>query len=184
MMPSGVPRSDSGLALPTLVWLKTSLPSSWGGITLKAASTHAPAAYVASIMERSELVEGILGESRSPSPYLTQAVTALAISSNQQEWTQLDKVDVPLQQHYLSLAIDKAGHQQLLASAPSICARTLTNSTSLPHAGDWLNGVPFAVLGLGLHDKKFQSCLWYWLEIPLHNAPMPSQSATAPPIFL
>ena len=103
-------------------------------------------------------MEGILGGSRGPSPYLTQAVTALAVSSNQREWTQLDKVDVPLQQHHLSLAIDKAGHQQLLASVPSICVHALTNSTSLPHAGDLLNGVPFTVLGLQLQDKEFQSC--------------------------
>ena len=37
--------------------------------------------------------------------------------------------------------------------------------------GDWLNGVPSDVLGLHMQDKEFNSCLKYWLGIPLHSAP-------------
>ena len=68
----------------------------------------------------------------------------------------------------LSLAIDEALHQRLLSSAPSTHARTLALSSVLPHAGDWLNGVPSAALGL-LHDREFCSCLRYWLGVPLHS---------------
>ena len=78
---------------------------------------------------------------------------------------------MPLHQHHLSFAIDEAVHHQLFSSAPSVRARALANSTSLSHAGSWLNGVPSAALGPRLQDKEFRSCLRYWLGIPLHSAP-------------
>ncbi len=58
--------------------------------------------------------------------------------------------------------------QTLLSTAPTTRAKALTNSTALPHAGDWLNGVP---LGLHMQDREFRCCLRYWLGIPLHNSP-------------
>ena len=44
------------------------------------------------------------------------------------------------------------------------------SSSALPHAGDWLNGVPSAALGLLLHDQEFRCCLQYWLGMPLHSS--------------
>ena len=76
---------------------------------------------------------------------------------------------MPLQQHSLSLAIDEAAHQRLLSSAPSSRDSALAHSSALPHAGDWLNGVPSAVLGLHLHDQEFRCCLRYWLGVPHHS---------------
>ena len=64
----------------------------------------------------------------------------------------LEDIDVPLHQHSLSLANDEALHQQLLSSAPSTHSRALALSSALPHAGDWLNGIPTAALGLHLQD--------------------------------
>lgn len=78
---------------------------------------------------------------------------------------------MPLQQRHLSLAIDESIFQQLLLSASSTRSRALVHSTSLPHAGDWLNGVPSAALGLHLQDREFRCCLRYWLVIPLHSGP-------------
>ena len=77
---------------------------------------------------------------------------------------------MPLRQHALSLTIDEALYQHILATTPSIRARALTFSSALPHAGDWLNGVPSAALGLHLHDKEFRCCLRYWLGVPLHSS--------------
>ena len=62
-------------------------------------------------------------------------------------------------------------YQKLLDTSPSTRARALANSSALPHAGDRLNGVPSDVLGLHMQDKEFNSCLKYWLGIPLHSAP-------------
>ena len=128
-------------------------------------------AFIASTTSCKVLVEGILGHSPCPSQYLHQALATLSASTSRPDWQQLDDVDVPLLQHHLSLAIDEAVYCQLFSSAPSVRARALANSTSLPHAGDWLNGVPSAALGLRLQDKEFRPCLRYWLGIPLHSAP-------------
>ena len=117
------------------------------------------------------LLGRVLGHSPCPSQYLHQALATLSASASRPDWQQLDDVDVPLLQHHLSLAIDEAVYCQLFSSAPSVRARALANSTSLPHAGDWLNGVPSAALGLRLQDKEFRPCLWYWLGIPLHSTP-------------
>ena len=76
---------------------------------------------------------------------------------------------MPISQRSLSLAIDEAVHQDLFSSAPSTRARALAHSSALPHASDWLNGVPSAALGLHLQDQEFRCCLRYWLGVPLHS---------------
>ncbi len=85
---------------------------------------------------------------------------------------------MPIRQHHLSRAIDDALHHQLTTAAPSTRARALALSTSLPHAGDWLNA---AALGLRLQDREFCACLRYWLSVPLHSSPYvcPECKATA-----
>ena len=89
------------------------------------------------------------------------------------DWVRLEDIDVPLHQRHLSGAIDEAVQVRLLSSAPSIRSRALAQSTLLPHAGDWLNGVPSPTLGLHLQDQEFHCCLRYWLGVPLHSAPYP-----------
>ena len=69
--------------------------------------------------------------------------------------------------------MDESCFQQLLTSAPSSHFRALSLSSSLPHAGDWLNVVPSSSLGLHLHDREFRCCLRYWLGVPLHSTPYP-----------
>ena len=78
---------------------------------------------------------------------------------------------IPLHQRHLSNAVDEAIYHQLISSSPSTCLRTLALSSSLPHAGDWLNMVPSTSLGLHLQDCEFRCCLRYWLGVPLHNNP-------------
>ena len=40
--------------------------------------------------------------------------------------------------------------------------------SALPHASDWLNGVPSTTLGLHVQDQKLRSCLHYLLGVSLH----------------
>ena len=90
----------------------------------------------------------------------------------------MEDIDVPLRQRHLSQAIDEAASERLLQSADSIRVKILAISSSLPHAGDWLNIVPSAHLGLHLNNREFRCCLSYWLGVPLHSAPYtPVQSA-------
>ena len=152
-------------------WQKASLPSSRGGINLRQASLHAPAAFVASSYSSSELVGQLLNQPPGPSSLLASAIPALSASASRPNWQTLDDIDIPIVQRHLSSAIDEAVHQQLLSSTQSTRARALALSTSLPHAGDWLNGIPSATLGLHLQDQSFRCCLRYWLGVPLHSSP-------------
>ena len=44
-------------------------------------------------------------------------------------------------------------------------SRALALSSSIRHAGDWLNVIPSSALGLHLHDREFRPCLQYWLGL-------------------
>ena len=50
----------TGGPLPDWSWLKASLPTSLGGLGIRCASTHAPAAYISSLDKSSHLIAGIL----------------------------------------------------------------------------------------------------------------------------
>ena len=158
-----------GIPITEWSWLKASLPSSRGGINFRSASLHAPAAYLASASCSQELVGKMLGRPSGCSPHIGSVVAALSASASRPDWQALEDINVPLRQHSLSLAIDEATHQRLLSSAPSTRARALVHSSALPHAGDWLNGVPSTALRLHLQDQEFCCCLRYWLGVPLHS---------------
>ena len=153
--------------------MKSTLPSSRGGLNLRSASRHAPAAFLSSYAASLPLLERILGQHPGPSPHTTAAVSALANAAAMPDWLSLEDIDVPVRQRHLSLAIDEASHHLLQSSAPTIRSRALALSTSLPHAGDWLNVVPSPSLGLRLQDREFRYSLRYWLGVPLHNCPYP-----------
>ena len=155
--------------IPAWSWLKASLPSSRGGLSLRSASLHAPAAFLGSMMQAESLMEKILGHPPGPSPHTQLTLAALASATVRPDWTSLDEVDVLLCQNPLSLAIDEATEQKLLSSAPDTRSRALALSSGLSHAGNWLNVVPSVSLGLHLHDQEFRSSLRYWLGVPLHG---------------
>ena len=133
-------------------WLKASLPSSRGGVNLRSTSLHAPSAFVS---HSQGVVEKMLGHVSILSPHTSSCVAALSTAASRPDWQTLEDIDVPLHQHSLSLAIDEASHQQLLSSAPSTRSHALALSSALTHAGDWLNSIPSAALGLHLQDREF-----------------------------
>ena len=157
-----------GIPITEWSWLKASLPSSRGGINLRSASIHAPAAYLASASYSQELVGKMLGRPAA-SPLIGSVVAALSASASRPDWQALEDINVPLCQHSLSLAIDEATHQHLLSSAPSTRSRALVHFSALPHAGDWLNSVPSTALGIHHRGQEFRCCLRYWLGVPLHS---------------
>ena len=111
----------------------------------------------------------MIGHSLSPSPHSETKVAALSAAASRPDWQCLEDIDVPLKQYSLSIAIDEALYRYLLSTASSTHAHALALSSALPHAGDWLNGVPSATLGLHLQDQEFRCCLHYWLGVPLHR---------------
>ena len=155
----------AGSPLSDWAWLKSSLPSSRGGLNIRRASHHGPAAYISSISQSHELVDRILGRDHHPSNHLASSISSLADAAERPDWTSLEDIDTPLRQRPLSYCIDEAVYNHLLAAAPNTRSRALALSTSLPHAGDWLNVVPSSTLGLHLQDKEFRLCLQYWLGL-------------------
>ena len=127
---------ESIIGGPVSDWscLKSILPSSRGGLNLRSASRHAPAAFLSSYAASLPLVERILGLHPGPSPHTAAAVSVLANSAATPEWLSLEDIDVPVRQHHLSLAIDEASHHLLQSSAPTIHSRALAQSTSLHHS--------------------------------------------------
>ena len=115
------------------------------------------------------MIEKILGGTYGVSPHTDSTEAALSSAASCPDWQCLEDIDVPLHQLSLAITIDEALYQRLLSSAPSTRARALAFSSALPHAGDWLNGVPSAALGQHLHDQEFRCCLRYWLGLPLHS---------------
>ena len=169
----------AGGPIPDWSWMKASLLSYLGGLNLRNAQLHAPAAFVSSTNQSSQLVARILGFSPSPSKHLSGAVQALSSAAAKPEWVSVEEVDVPLRQRALSKEIDVA---IFLASAPDTRSRALAGSSALPHAGNWLNVVPSPALGLHLQDREFRLCLGYWLGLRLldHATPCPCCSSGKP----
>ena len=163
----------AGSPLSEWARLKASLPSSMGGLNIRKASLHAPAAYISSLAECRVLLARILGRVPKPCCHLPSAVSALSSASCRQDWVSLDQIDVPLRQKALSHCIDEASLNQLLVTAPNNRCSALALSTSLPHAGDWLNVIPSSALGLHLHDKEFRLCLDYWLGLRMDDGVSP-----------
>ena len=147
--------------------LKASLPSSLGGLNLRWATLHAPAAYVASLHQCSDLVTEILSRPPVLPVLLPRCVEALAVAAARPDWMSAQDIDIPLRQHSLSRAIDEASFNKLIASAPDTRSRALALSSAIPHAGDWLNVIPSSALGLHLLDREFRPCLQYWLGVPI-----------------
>ena len=149
-------------------WLKASLPVSYGGLGIRRASLHAPAAFIGSYAQGQSLIEDILGHSPSTSPHLSPALADLALAAGRADWSSdIQSLDVSPCQHQLSQAIDQACFTRLLQQSPNPRFRALALSCAIPHAGDWLRVIPSSTLGLHLLDWEFRLCLQYWLGIPL-----------------
>ena len=162
----------AGCPLSDWAWQKASLPSSRGGLNLRRASLHAPAAFVSSVAQTRNLVASITGSDPQPPSHLDGAISALSEAAGRPDWVSMDEIDVPLRQRPLSRSIDEAVFTSLCESAPDTCSRALALSSSLPHAGDWLNAIPSSSLGLHLQDKEFRLCLQYWLGLRMVDEPI------------
>ncbi len=155
----------AGGPLPPWSWQKASLPAALGGLGIRSATIHAPACYIGSLDQSRELVARILRRTPATTRHLDPALQDLAKSTGREDWTSIEEVDVPLRQCNLSKAIDQAVFDGICATAPDTRFRALALSSSIPHAGDWLNVIPSSALGLHLLDREFRLCLQYWLGL-------------------
>ena len=107
----------TGGPLSDWAWLKANLPCSLGGLNLRSAVLHAPAAYISSIMNSLDLVSQILGYTPNLPLALPSAISSLTRSARMTSWCSLEDIDVPLQQKTLSRLIDEACFNTLVESA-------------------------------------------------------------------
>ena len=68
-------------------WLKATSPVSFGGLGIRRASLHAPAAYINSFNKSKPLVARILGETTLPSKHIHLTVTSLAKAAGSLYWS-------------------------------------------------------------------------------------------------
>ena len=155
----------AGCPLSDWAWLKSSLPSSLGGLNIRHATLYAPAAFIGSIHQSESLVSDILGHPVKAPLHLPYAINALAKSVARPDWISVESIDVPLRSHSLFHSIDDACFSFLEESSPDVHSKAFALSSALPHAGDWLNVVPCSTLGLHLMDCEFCLCLKYWLGL-------------------
>ena len=158
-----------GGPVPEWSWLKASLPCSLGGLGLRQALLHAPAAYIGSLEQCKPLISAMLGHPPALPCYIPECVSAVAESAGRPDWLSLGDVDVPITQHALSKLLDLALFDTVLDSAHDIRSRALALSCSIPHAGDWLNAIPSRALGLHFLDREYCVCLQYWLGLPIFS---------------
>ena len=156
-----------GAPLSDWAWQKATLPVSLGGLGFRLASSHASAAFISSVLKSAHLVAEILNRSPPPSPHSSDALLLLASAVDRPDWSSIEDIDVPVPQCHLSWAIDQARFESFLQKAPDVRSRALALSSSIRHAGDWLNVVPCSNLGLHLVDWEFRLCLRYWLGLQM-----------------
>jgi hypothetical protein len=149
-------------------WYQAALPVSLGGMGLRLAEAHSPAAFCSSISQTASLVNLMLGEQSCRRPVF-DALQMLRDLTGDMSWTQASLME-PLQQRTLSHKIDEVTHQVLITKAHSERDLARLKSVALQHSGDWLNVIPSKALGLSLHPKEFCVSACYRLGIPIFDS--------------
>ena len=111
--------------------------------------------------------ESILGSSLS-GPDLSYSLSDLSLLCARSDCSSIQDVECPLQR-FLSNAIYSHCFASPLSSTQDNRSRALLLSSSIPHAGAWLQAVPSSSLGLLFPDIEFRLSLKYWLGVPLYS---------------
>ena len=183
-----------GVPLTDLQRAKASLPVTLGGLGLRLAQDHAPAAYSTSFMDSQPLVSSLLAkpgqEDQSPessqdevsAPQLPPALLTLLAGKQGEEEVTTQSLQGVTQKaaslkkdlnnhHLLSEQISREGDVRDIARLASL---------GLPHAGDFLNAVPNPVLGLHLRPQELISVLRYRLGCPIYIKAGPCPACSRP----
>ena len=161
-------------------WQQGKLPVSMGGLGLRAAEDHAPAAYASSVLSAQLRVQDLIGgrqaaaEGEEEGILQPQLLAALSVAQGEQE--QVREADlVGMTQRQMSVKVDLHQQQQLkeMVGEEEDRERARLLSLTLDHAGDWLNTPPIKALGLHLRSPEFVLALKYRLGLPVYNSAGP-----------
>eukprot|EP00660_Eupelagonema_oceanica_P019390 gene19390-biopygen10461 len=166
----------SGLFPSAWNWRLATLATRLGGLGLRSAARHAPAAYVAS---RSQCHAGC----REIDPCHIWEVTssdssaARAVKLLNAEFSEGDRIPDPmpsLKQQCLSMALDKVTLNSLQDPATTEPAgRAHIQLLLQPGAGAWLHAMPSPAIGAAIAPQMFTAALARRLRLPTYAASYP-----------
>ena len=157
-------------------WQQAQLPVAMGGMGLRGAEDHAPAAYAASVLASQPLSRALLGGRDGAGPVLSPRLLT-AMSAAQGEEVKEEEVE-NMSQKEMSVKVDLHKQRMLMEGIgeEEVRERARLGSLSLPHAGDWLNTAPLTAIGLHLRPREFVLVAKYRMGLAVLLA-----SATATP---
>lgn len=145
-----------GSPIPPLQWNQSKLPISMGGLGLRAAQDHAPAAFASSFISSQGLVGQMLDTPEDSEPPSLPEPVLPTLTLKLGEDTTQDSLHGKTQK-MLSLQID-LGNQQLLSELVQAAGErevARMASLSLAYAGAWLTCSPIKALGLHMRGPEF-----------------------------
>ena len=149
-------------------WAQATLGTSVGGLGLRLAWLHAPAAYIASLAGTASACVGLdpAYDPASNSAYLA------AVTTHNQNVSPHDHLSVPVHPHtrqrQLSQALDRAVVSRMLTPEPGrVAARAHLKLLELPGAGAWLHAPPSEALGLHVEPRLFRTMVQLRLRLPV-----------------
>ena len=152
---------------------QASLSTSVGGLGLRNARRHSPAAYVASVVATRATCSSL-----DPGHLASFELTESALSALNAELPASDKVasttPPTLKQHTLSLALDRATLSSLQAPGPGKEAfRAHLALLQQPGAGSWLHAPPAEALDLHVEPALFKTMVKLRLRLPVATVDSP-----------
>ena len=133
------------------VWQQGKIPVSMGGLGLRAAEDHAPAAYAASVLSAQLRVQDLVGGRQvvdgEEDVLGPEALGALSVAQGEQE--QLRVADLAgMTQRQMSVRVDLHQQRRLMEMVGEGEEREQARllAVALDHTGDWLNTPPLKAL--------------------------------------
>ena len=180
-------------------WQQAKLPVAMGGLGLRAAVDHAPAAYVSSFLSSKSLVSQLLSNTQQQAevdeaeldgaqadldeaPIPGNLMEALKTRLEVETEVTMDFLHGQTQKQ-LSAAIDLSNQNrlknQVQADGQQREVARLACLT-MPHSGDWLNCPPVVALGLRIPATEFILAVKYRLGMPVFGSDGPCPACNRP----
>ena len=159
-----------GAGIADRQWAQANLPGSMGGLGLRCAAEHGPAAFCSSFLSSERLVRQLLGtpDDEEPADLPQDALDALAaILEEEPTRGSLEG----LTQKQLCLQVDQAHQRRLAILTQAAGDREVARMASLclPFAASWLNCVPIPALGLHMRSNEFVAAIKFRLGMPVYS---------------
>ena len=161
-----------GSPIPPLQWEQAKLPVTMAGMGLRAATDHAPAAYVTSFLTSQTLVQQLLNNGVEEDPvYPPQecldTLTAKLQGEDEMSWESF----IGQSQKMVSCSIDQANQKMFATKIQDLSDREKARlaSLSLEHSGDWLNCPPIPALGIHLRGPEFVVAAKFRLGLDVYD---------------